>query len=389
MGKVILLYKIKELSSSDKLKLKKIFRNKLFKIIKNPSFSDYFYKRYPILTFLENNEKIEKFNPIYCKKINADQILQDMISMNNYILENKISQLYCSNSVKFFKNKIANFLKLKKYTDKNAPVLFFGVYRNFIKESNIYNKHTGKAIYLLGGSDISPFVSNYKKNYKVNIRYFKKIDKTKNKIITISKFQSDLLKKHNIPHENINIGWTMNLNMHPIPKGKSIYIYANKYNHQYYGSLIYEEVYKKLHNKYNFIIAGAKNDESKNNNFTEKHIKYYLNPFDAYKQCFIGLRLVPFDGNANTVKEMGLCGIKVIHNGNDKNCIPWKFNSILFNKKIPLTDPNKELALKNAVDDIIISIEEESKTIGQIDNILADKVKKNISFNDDFLYSLI
>lgn len=389
MGKVILLYKIKELSSSDKLKLKKIFRNKLFKIIKNPSFSDYFYKRYPILTFLKNNEKIEKFNPIYCKKINADQILQDMISMNNYILENKISQLYCSNSVKFFKNKIANFLKLKEYTDKNAPVLFFGVYRNCKKESNIYNKHTGKAIYLLGGSDISPYISNYKKNYKVNIRYFKKIDKTKNKIITISKFQSDLLKKHNIPHENINIGWTINLNMHPIPKGKSIYIYANKYNHQYYGSLIYEEVYKKLHNKYNFIIAGAKNDESKNNNFTEKHIKYYLNPFDAYKQCFIGLRLVPFDGNANTVKEMGLCGIKVIHNGNDKNCIPWKFNSILFNKKIPLTDPNKELALKNAVDDIIISIEEESKTIGQIDNILADKVKKNISFNDDFLYSLI
>ena len=63
----------------------------------------------------------------------------------------KVSQLYCSNSVIFFEKNVAKFLKLNKYTDKNAPVLFFGVYRNNSKDYNVYLNHKGKEIYLLAG----------------------------------------------------------------------------------------------------------------------------------------------------------------------------------------------------------------------------------------------
>jgi len=299
----------------------------------------------------------------------------------------KVTQLHCSSSVIFFKEKIIKQLKLQSYSDKNKPVLFFGYYQSSSRDVPIYNSHKGKAIIMLAGSDISPYAPSYKKNYVENIKFFKNMDKNKYKIITISNFQSNILKKHNIPHENINIGWTMNLNVHPIPKGKSIYIYTSKGNHLYYGSLIYEEVIRRLQHKYNFIVAGStKIVSNSKKTLTEQLIQNYSNPFDAYKQCFIGLRLVPFDGNANTVKELGLCGIKVIHNGNDKNCIPWNYYHILFDNKIPLTNPDKAKAFKYAVDDIIIKIENESKTIGQIDKKLSEEVKNNISFDDNFLY---
>jgi hypothetical protein len=300
----------------------------------------------------------------------------------------KISQMYCSNGVNFFDNKIRNNLKLNEYTDINKPVLFFGAYRSDLKNKKKYDEHKGKCIFLLTGSDISPYVSSYKKNYLANIEYFKKMDTERCKIITISNYQSNLLKKHNIPHTNINIGWTMNNNFSPITKENNIYIYSSYHNSNYYGSYIYEEIYRRLKDKYNFIIACAvkPNIINKVETLTQKLIKSYPEPFDIYKKCFIGLRIVPFDGNANTVKEMGICGIRVIHNGNDKNCIPWIFNEILFNEKINSTDPIKKKALNIAVEDIIQKIEFESQFIGKIDQKLSDDVKNNISFDDNFLY---
>jgi hypothetical protein len=300
----------------------------------------------------------------------------------------KINQMYCSNGVNFFDKKIRDNLKLEEYTDINKPVLFFGAYRTNLENTKKYNEHKGKCIFILTGSDISPYVSSYKKNYLVNINFFKKMDNERIKIITISNYQSSLLKKHNIPHKNINIGWTINNNYSPIPKGNSIYIYSNYKNDKYYGSYIYEEIYKRLKNKYNFIIACSKKVDinQKKETLTQQLITNYPEPFNAYKKCFIGLRLVPFDGNANTVKEMGICGIRVIHNGDDKNCVPWIFNKILFNDTIKSTDPIKNKALNIAVEDIIKKIEFEAQYIGKIDKKLSEDVKNNISFDDKFLY---
>jgi hypothetical protein len=300
----------------------------------------------------------------------------------------RINQIYCSNGVNFFDTKIRNNLKLEKYTDINKPVLFFGAYRANLRNKKIYEEHKGKCIFLLTGSDISPYANGYKRNYLANIDYFKKMDKERCKIITISNYQSNLLKKNNIPHTNINIGWTMNNNFSPIPKGNCIYIYSSYHNSNYYGSYIYEEIYRRLKDKYKFIIACAikPSNKDKEETLTQQLITNYPEPFDAYKKCFIGLRLVPFDGNANTVKEMGICGIRVIHNGEDKNCIPWIFNEILFNKNIKSSNPIKKKALNLAVEDIIKKIEHEAQFIGKIDEKLSNDVKNNISFDDKFLY---
>ncbi len=44
---------------------------------------------------------------------------------------------------------------------------------------------------------------------------------------------------------------------------------------------------------------------------------------DIYKECFIGLRLTPKDGNANMVQEMEAMEIPVIHNQSEYG-LKWK-----------------------------------------------------------------
>ena len=52
---------------------------------------------------------------------------------------------------------------------------------------------------------------------------------------------------------------------------------------------------------------------------------------DIYSKCFMGIRLCENDGNANTVQEMGLLGLPVLHNGLYPNSVPWINNNFPFN----------------------------------------------------------
>ena len=90
----------------------------------------------------------------------------------------------------------------------------------------------------------------------------------------------------------------------------------------------------------------------------------YSDIYLAYQKCFIGLRLTKHDGNANTVQELGMCGIKSFYNGDSllESAIPWK----------------------NA-NDIIEKIENESKTIGSTDILLSKKVKEYLKPNNNWL----
>ena len=57
----------------------------------------------------------------------------------------------------------------------------------------------------------------------------------------------------------------------------------------------------------------------------------YENMPCIYKQCFIALRLTEYDGNANTVQELELMGISVVHNGTHNNSLKWKsLDDIMF-----------------------------------------------------------
>ena len=86
------------------------------------------------------------------------------------------------------------------------------------------------------------------------------------------------------------------------------------YYHYIYNTDLIKQIVLKLNNKYNIIYSS---DLCINN----------AKMIDIYSNCFMGIRLCENDGNANTVQEMGLLGLPVLHNGLYPNSVPW-FNNI-------------------------------------------------------------
>ena len=123
------------------------------------------------------------------------------------------------------------------------------------------------------------------------------------------------------------------------------------------------EKYKHI----NFIVTCCKfyyDNLIKLNKPLKYGIKYYSKDeliSKIYPQCFIGLRLTDHDGLAATVQELGLLGIKTIHNG----CSPSSLNY-------------------NSFEDICEHIDNEIKTIGSSDPITALEVKEYLTINKKF-----
>ncbi len=251
-----------------------------------------------------------------------------------YNENSRIKQIYISTCVRAFTNIIRNKYNLEPYNDINQPAIFFGLYKesDYMKLSH----HRSLAVVIYAGTDA---LNVYSHRYKdIYINYISILRQNNVKLLSISKWILNDLISIDIKSKYINFNLIDEDIFSPVKKGKSIYIYTSKRNPVFYGSNIYGQIIKELPD-INFIIttkASHKRDKLR----------------DVYGKCFIGLRLTAHDGNANTVQELGLCGIKCIHNGLMPNAIRWD---------------NK--------DDIIKNILEEQKTVGQIDNQMADKVK--------------
>lgn len=218
-----------------------------------------------------------------------------------------------------------SYYKLKPYKNRKRPCIFFGFSKHTFQK---IRKHRGLAILILGGSDIITLRKKIKfLRKRKNIRY-----------VAISNWLAKDLRKLKVKKRYRILFHLLNSNnFYPKELGKNIYIYSNGTNK--YGKNIYRQIIKKMP-KYKFIIASHK--KFKPNQLT-----------NIYHQCFIGLRLTKHDGNANTTQELGLCGIRCIHNGDSPNAIHWK-----------------------SANDIIKSIRNESKLIGQKNEELSEKVKK-------------
>jgi hypothetical protein len=92
---------------------------------------------------------------------------------------------------------------------------------------------------------------------------------------------------------------------------QNVYIYTSldkTRSKEIYGSDFYNEAIDILHN-INFKIAYGQ--------YSPDEI------INIYKECCIGIRLTFFDGNANTVQELGLLGLNCIHNGEFPNSLKW------------------------------------------------------------------
>lgn len=252
--------------------------------------------------------------------------------------------IYISYDIIFFKDLILKtYPNLKFGYVPNKPMIFFGMYRQ--KEMQLVLQHKHKCLIIWGGTDALRFLN---KGNQALYPFFR--NTTKIYHIAQSKWISDDLKKINMSHKLLPWYSLVKSNFTCTEKGKCIYIYLPT---RFYGANIFNALKKRLNGKYEFIIGGG-------NLRTEKRIPYHKMP-EIYSRCFIGLRLVPHDGLGSTVQELGLMGIKCVHNGNSPSALNYK-----------------------GIDDIIKHIENEAKTIGSKDEELAKKVDKYLNIDSSF-----
>jgi len=274
--------------------------------------------------------------------------------MTDIYIMNNFEYIYMSQSIIFFKEQILKtYPNLKYGYVLNKPMIFFGMYRE--KEMNLVMKHEHECLVIWGGGDILYFtkktITKSKKKDHIRKRTYN-FFRNKNKIFHIaqSKWISDDLKSLNLKHKLLPWYSLIKSNFTCKEKGNCIYIYLPT---KFYGVDLFEELKKKLNGKYEFIIGGG-------NLKKEQRIPYYKMP-EIYSKCFIGLRLVPHDGLGSTVQELGLMGIKCVHNGNSPSALNYK-----------------------NIDDITEHIENEAKTIGSKDEELARKVDEYLTIPDNF-----
>ena len=246
----------------------------------------------------------------------------------------KFTTLVISKDIKFFTRQILKtYPHLKLGYDPNKPAIFFGIYR----QEDVFNiiHHKSYGLIILGGSDSMK---------KPVLQFLSQIDKRRFYVIAQSKYISDDLKTFNIRH--VQKPWySLNKNMFkPTIKGNKIYIYMPK---PWYGKNIFDKMKPQLEKKYKIIVGNGK-------------FKYEDMPY-IYSQCFIGLRLVPHDGLGSTVQELGLMGIKCVHNGGAPSALSY-----------------------NSIADIINHIDSEYKTVGTKDIGLSSEVNNYLQINEDF-----
>tara|TARA_R100001163_G_C5068066_1_gene207794 strand:- start:6684 stop:7820 length:1137 start_codon:yes stop_codon:yes gene_type:complete len=265
-------------------------------------------------------------------------------------------QLKTSNSIKYFDKFMQRKYNLLHYKSDTLPTIFFGCYTK--TDINYLNNHKGKKILLWGGTDTT-------KNYNIE-----KVKKMKNIIhIAQSHYIVKDLMQFNINSKYIPIAPTVNYNYKTVSKGPCIYIYTNPNNQDFYGKKLYSEIMKYFAGiKFYLACNSQALISAKEKGVNCKGIKSYskFELMKIYSDCFIALRLTEHDGISASIQELGLMGIKTIHNGITPSCLKYKsLNDI------------KQLIIK------------EKSTIGQFDHDLSSKVKQFLKDGDRHLIQLL
>lgn len=240
-----------------------------------------------------------------------------------------------SSGITFFTDQILKtYPHLKVKYNPREPCIFFGIYTND-DIRNIMN-HKSYGLIIWGGSDaMNPQL----------LDFVKQLDKSRFFSIAQSKWVADDLKKAGIPYKQLPWYSLNKKQFKPVKKGKKIYIYMPTHRKQFYGYNLFMAIKQKV--RYEIIVGDGK-------------IPYDKMP-ETYAQCFVGLRLVPHDGLGSTVQEIGLMGIKCIHNGNSPSALNFK-----------------------TIQDIVQHIEKEAKTIGTKDEEMAKIVNEYLNIDSSF-----
>ena len=215
-----------------------------------------------------------------------------------------VKQIWVSKSLKQFQYRIK-----KKYNlidcdlSSKEPSFFFGIYVK--NDVNIIENYNGKVFLICGGSDLH-MVLNLKKRKNIHLLFIS------DNLVDRYNYFVKRYNKYRFIYTKINFNLVDTSIFKPVnikELGKSIYVYdgydkEKKYNKDKRVIIYNIDLINKVKNKlpqFNFIHS------------SDKLYKYEEMP-NVYKQCFIGLRLTPADGNANTVQEFEAMNIPIIHN---------------------------------------------------------------------------
>lgn len=265
---------------------------------------------------------------------------------------NIVNQIYVTNHLKkYFESDIFKYSGLKKYSENNLPMFMYG-YTS--KDLEIIKNNKSYCVIIWTGGDCD--VRNKAVRKKLEI-----LKKYKNVYhVAISNFIEESLNKHNIKYISCPF-YVFNINIYsPIKKGNCIYVYCSVHDKEAYGYstiIKIEKMFPKI--KFFYCTNSVFYDKFRDSKFKCYSRKELI---DIYKKCFLGIRLTKHDGLAATVQELGCMGIKTIWNGNTPSALNY-----------------------NTLDDIVLHIKNESKTIGKIDVELSKKVKDFLSIKKNML----
>lgn len=284
-----------------------------------------------------------------------------------FIPENTaIKQIHMNKDLKItFLKEMQEQFNLKEYSNDYEPCIFYGLMNN--DDISVLEKNKSLKVIVWIGGDINFIINrspNISKYIKKNVLRVLKIPKVRH--ISISSFITRSLTDLNLPFKHIPFMGINFSHYKPVIKGPCIYLYTSIGCEDYYGLRFYKLLMEKYKNT-KFIVTCCKMSYdylSKNPRLQKYGIKYYTKQElinDIYPQCFISLRLTDHDGLSGTVQELGLLGIKSVHNG----CSPSSLNYETY-------------------DDICEHIDREMKLIGTIDQELSNKVKDYLTIDPNF-----
>jgi len=278
----------------------------------------------------------------------------------------EIEQLHMSEHLRQgFYDRVKKSTTLRAYRNDYLPAIFYGVWSD--EDLDTLRKNKSLKIIIWSGGDIN--AADYREAY-VREKVLSNVSEIRalSKVIHVSKspFIAKSLEEFGIPYIETPFCPIDFDHYKPVKKGDSIYIYTAPSMESYYGSDLYDKVVEK-YKDINFIFACCKAsyDFVRETGYQSKYdVRYYEKEelmAKVYSQCFLALRLTIHDGIANTVQELGLMGIKSVHNGSSPSSLNYK-----------------------TLEDLYRHIEHERETIGTCDEVLANEVRRYLTLDADF-----
>mgnify|MGYP003627374869 CR=1 FL=1 len=258
-----------------------------------------------------------------------------------------IKQLFIPQQFQHYKRQSLIDERLGPYNDPDKPAFFFST-RSIEK---IMTTHKGPAV-LIVNNDIRPVENNLEwvKNRK-NL-YF----------ISTSKLMSTYLDGLGIKYIEFPFSIAKISNVNVKPKGKSIYVYGDGPNSNFYGYHIIKRLIKNNFPSLNIIYAKYGQSMPPFINYTREELD------KVFDNVFLGIRLINFDGLSATVVDLGMRGIKTIWNGGTPSALSYSSER-----------------------DIINHIKNEYKKVGTSDHLLSQTVfnfLNPLNSKYDYIYDL-